>query len=169
VEIDDLAFGAALVSFCAVIVAFVLADLLGRLPAPDRGQHREAEQQADTLLKEWLSPEQISRFESHGYFEVQGSHSSKCYRIRRDRHMNIDELDKDGARVAVWCFGPAGNLPVGDIMLAQKIALETDEQAALVVANRREVAARMSRRHPGLADREAIIGAPIGLCAPPSI
>ena len=28
-----------------------------------------------------------------------------------------------------------GNLPLGDKMLAQKIALETDEQAALAVAN----------------------------------
>jgi hypothetical protein len=50
--------------------------------------------------------------------------------------MNIDELDKDGTPVAVWCIGPAGRLPIGDSMLAQKIALETDEQAALAVANR---------------------------------
>ena len=49
--------------------------------------------------------------------------------------MNIDELDGEGSRVAVWCFGPTGNLPVGDNMLAQKIALETDEQAALAVVN----------------------------------
>jgi hypothetical protein len=33
-------------------------------------------------------------------------------------------------------FGPAGYLPLADNMLAQKIALETDEQAALAVANR---------------------------------
>jgi hypothetical protein len=37
--------------------------------------------------------------------------------------------------VAVWCFGPQGYLPVGDVMLAQKIALETNEKAALQVAN----------------------------------
>jgi hypothetical protein len=31
---------------------------------------------------------------------------------------------------------PEGNLPTGDILLAQKIALETNEQATLQVANR---------------------------------
>ena len=35
-----------------------------------------------------------------------------------------------------YCFVPEGTLPIGDVMLAQKIALETDERAALAVANR---------------------------------
>jgi hypothetical protein len=135
---DDLLLGVGftvLLIFCALIVA-ILADLLSNRQAGASAQRRKAEQRAYTLLKEWLSPEQIARFESYGYFEVSGSHSGKCYRIRRDRNMNIDELDGDGSRVAVWCFGPVGQLPLGDNMLAQKIALETDEQAALAVANR---------------------------------
>jgi hypothetical protein len=37
--------------------------------------------------------------------------------------------------VAKWCFGPRGNLVVGDVLLAQKIALET-ELEALAKANR---------------------------------
>jgi hypothetical protein len=49
--------------------------------------------------------------------------------------MNVDELDERGARVTVWCFKPEGYLPVGDIMLAQKVMLETNERAALVIAN----------------------------------
>jgi hypothetical protein len=32
------------------------------------------------------------------------------------------------------CFAPVGALVQGDVMLAQKIALETDEQSALTVA-----------------------------------
>jgi hypothetical protein len=32
--------------------------------------------------------------------------------------------------------GPEGELPIGDVMLAQKIALENDEQATLALANR---------------------------------
>ena len=51
---------------------------------------------------------------------------------------DIDELGNDGAPIAVWCFGPVGNLPLGDVMLTQKLALETNEQAALAVANRFE-------------------------------
>ena len=35
-----------------------------------------------------------------------------------------------------WCFVPLGYLVPGDVMLAQKIALETDEVAAVSVANR---------------------------------
>jgi hypothetical protein len=35
-----------------------------------------------------------------------------------------------------WCFVPEGGLVAGDVMLAQKIALETNERAALAVANR---------------------------------
>jgi hypothetical protein len=34
------------------------------------------------------------------------------------------------------CFAPVGPLVKGDVMLAQKIALETDEQSALAAANR---------------------------------
>ena len=114
----------------------LLTGLLRNRQAQSFAQRREAEQRAYALLKEWLSPEQIAQLELHGYFEVRGSHSGTCYRIRRERNMNIDELDGEGSRVAVWCFGPRGYLPLGDNMLAQKIALETDEQAALAVANR---------------------------------
>jgi hypothetical protein len=49
--------------------------------------------------------------------------------------MNVDELNEQGMRTA-WCFGPEGELPIGDVMLAQKIALENDEQATLALANR---------------------------------
>ncbi len=39
-------------------------------------------------------------------------------------------------RAACYCFLPETSLVPGDIVLAQKIALETDELAALAVANR---------------------------------
>jgi hypothetical protein len=135
---DDLLLGVGftvLLIFCALIAA-ILADLLSNREAGASAQRKKVEQRAYILLKEWLSPEQLAQLERHGYFEVRGSHSGKCYRIRRDRNMNIDELDGKGFRVAVWCFGPTGQLPLGDNMLAQKIALETDEQAALAIANR---------------------------------
>jgi hypothetical protein len=136
--VDDLLFGlgfSALTLFCGLFVV-LLSGLLGNSQGLVFAQRREAEQRAYALLTEWLSPEQIAQLELHGYFEVRGSHSGTCYRIRRERNMNIDELDGQGSRVAVWCFGPTGYLPLGDNMLAQKIALETDEQAALAVANR---------------------------------
>jgi hypothetical protein len=135
---DDLLFvlGFTVLTLLSALVVVLLPDLLSNPQGQVLKQRRKAEQRANTLLKEWLSPEQLAQFESRGHFEVQGSNSGKFYRIRREWNMNIDELNSRGSRAAVWCFGPAGRLPLGDHMLAQKIALETDEQAALAVANR---------------------------------
>jgi hypothetical protein len=69
------------------------------------------------------------------HFEVIGSDTGTRYRIRHGRMMNIDELDSAGNKVCEWCFLPAGNLAIGDVMLAQKIALETYESGALAVAD----------------------------------
>jgi hypothetical protein len=134
--VDDLLFGLGftVLTLSWALIIFLLADLLGS-SQDEFNERRKAEQRAYALLKRWLSPEQLAQLERHGYFEVRGSHSGQCYRIRREWNMNIDELDGEGSRVAVWCFSPAGHLPLGDNMLAQKIALETDEQAALAVAN----------------------------------
>lgn len=49
---------------------------------------------------------------------------------------NIHEIDEAGRSKMAWCFLPTGKLVAGDIMLAQKIALETNERNALAVANR---------------------------------
>lgn len=95
-----------------------------------------AEKKGMALLKSWLTPEQLASYESQSHFEVIGSDSGKRYRIRQGRQMNIDELDGKGRKVCGWCFLPEGGLVAGDCMLAQKIALETNETAALKVANK---------------------------------
>jgi hypothetical protein len=115
---------------CVLLQGFAL--VLGRA----RGLSRRAEEKALALLKQWLSPAQLAQYQDHRHFEVTGCHSGKRYRIRQTHQMNVDELDEHGARTVAWCFGPEGDLPIGDVMLAQKIALENDEQAALAVANR---------------------------------
>ena len=95
----------------------------------------KAEQRASTLLKEWLSPEQCLQYKRWGYFEVRGSHSGMRYRIRCARQTNVEQLDERGHAAACLCFLPE-NVPVSDVMLAQKIMLENDEPAALRVAIR---------------------------------
>jgi len=90
------------------------------------------------LLRDWLSPHQRAQFDEKYYFEVVGCDSQKRYRIY-DRILdapNVYEIDVAGQFKAVWCFLPAGRLVAADIMLAQKIALETNEDSALAVANR---------------------------------
>jgi hypothetical protein len=49
---------------------------------------------------------------------------------------NVHEIDEAGQSKVTWCFLPSGKLVAGDIVLAQKIALETNEHNALAVANR---------------------------------
>jgi hypothetical protein len=126
----------ALLILAAALFASVMALVLDRYQGPRAKWFGEADQKARALLRRWLSPAQLEQYEKMGYFEVVGSDSGKRYRIRRYSQMNIEELDERGVRVAVWCFVPKGNLPVGDVMLAQKIALETEERAALAIANR---------------------------------
>ena len=127
IDLSDLSLGAVLITLtCALVLRHV----------HEVSRRRTAEEKGLTLLRQWLSPAQLAQYEKYGYFEVMGGESGKHYRIRPTRQMNVDELDQHGARTAAWCFGPDGELPIGDVMLAQKIALENNERAALALANR---------------------------------
>src|SRR3979411_387750 len=95
----------------------------------------EREARGLELLKEGLSPEQFAQYDAKSHFEVTGCHSGKRYRISHGTSMNIHELDGAGRPHVGWCFAPKGHLVAGDVMLAQKIALETDERRALAVGN----------------------------------
>jgi hypothetical protein len=88
------------------------------------------------LLREWLSAKQLAQFNAHGYFDVIGCDTGKQYRIHYGSSMNIDELDDQGRPRIGYCFVTDRPLVPGDIVLAQKIALETDERAALAAANK---------------------------------
>ena len=101
----------------------------------DPGRLNETESRGVKLLKEWLSNEQLAQYEQHKYFDVTGCHSGKRYRIRHGTGTNVYELDGAGRPRAGWCFVPKDYLVAGDVMLAQKIALETDELGALAIAN----------------------------------
>jgi len=86
------------------------------------------------LLRAWLSPSQFEQFDAKGHFDVIGSATGRKYRIRYGTSMNVYELDDAGRPKMGWCFLPEGRLVPGDVMLAQKIALETSEIRALSVA-----------------------------------
>jgi hypothetical protein len=109
-----------------------------------RGENRSPEVAADTivheramaLLKQSLSTAQLEQYEKCSYFDVKGSHSGKRYRIHHGRSMNVDQLDKIGRRMRGLCFYPRGDLAAGDVMLAQKLALELFEAETLKIANR---------------------------------
>ena len=88
------------------------------------------------LLRGWLSPSQFEQFDAKGHFDVIGSATGRKYRIQYGTSMNVYELDDTGRLKMGWCFVPQGCLVAGDVMLAQKIALETFESRALAAAKR---------------------------------
>jgi hypothetical protein len=98
------------------------------------GHENDSEARGLRLLREWLSPVQLAQYDTHRYFDVIGCHSGKRYRIRHGTATNIHELDDAGDPTTGWCFVPRDYLVAGDVMLAQKVALETNERGALAVA-----------------------------------
>jgi hypothetical protein len=88
------------------------------------------------LLHEWLGQVQKDQFDAARYFEVIGCDTGKRYRIHHGTAGNVCELDDNGRPVLGLCFVPAGALVAGDVMLAQKIALETNELTVLAIANK---------------------------------
>jgi hypothetical protein len=112
------------------------ASSLQRWPAPGQNSRKEVGERAIQLLTRNLSAAQRTQYETGGYFDVTGGDTGTRYGIRHGCQMNVEELDHRGRRHRMWCFMPEGHLPVGDIMLAQKIALELYESDALRITNR---------------------------------
>ena len=87
------------------------------------------------LLNSNLTPEQARELHRTRAFDVIGGATGRRYRIRHGFIFNVDLLNEQGRRVASFCFRPRGDLPLGDIMLAQKNVLELFELEALKIAN----------------------------------
>lgn len=114
-------------------------DAARRVPAAwqrfqEFGFHSNREARGLALLKTWLTPEQLAQYRQYRHFDVTGCHSGRRYRIRYGVSMNVFELDSLGRPVVGRCFVPKDNLVAGDVMLAQKIGLETNERGVLLVA-----------------------------------
>jgi hypothetical protein len=88
------------------------------------------------LLRSCLQTEQLLQFDSLGCFTVRGRLND--YRINQGRTANVDVLSPDGRCLRRLCFYPesagGGELPAFDVMLAQKLMLECDEERALTIA-----------------------------------
>jgi hypothetical protein len=120
-----------------VLLAVVVAALLTERRFRQRSQaRRQAEEKGFALLRAWLTPEQATQWDARKEFEVVGCDTGTRYRIRQGTAMNVHQLDCTGRDVARrWCFTPEGGVVTGDVLLAQKIALETMEREVLAIAN----------------------------------
>jgi hypothetical protein len=125
--------------FAPALVALIVLAALLRERRWRRRPRSEAEKRALALLRSWLTPDQDKQFGARGEFEVIGSDTGTRYRITYRAVMNVHQLDPAGRTVTQWCFAPEGGLAAGDVLLAQKIALETMEREALALANSQPV------------------------------
>ncbi len=102
-------------------------------PQSDGEYDETAKNKAMSLLKSVLDDQQIKDLESNSYFFLVGSAGNR-YKINASYMIgNVEEIDDDGM-VAKYCAHPM-NVPIGDVILAQKVWLETDEEGFKRVAN----------------------------------
>jgi hypothetical protein len=100
------------------------------------GHWESARERGRRLLLAHLTPIQRKQYDIHGHFDVVGGETGHRYRIRQGDALNIEEYDRNGTYLSRWCFSPVGNLVLGDILLAQKLALELFESDTRALANR---------------------------------
>lgn len=105
--------------------------------AEDETEIDEARERADRLLQEGLSRRQRRELRRARRFTVYNRRSRRRYRIiaGMGKHGNIEEIDADGSVVNEICAAPAGALPEGDYLLAQKLHLELNEEEFRQAAN----------------------------------
>jgi hypothetical protein len=105
---------------------------------------KAANRLAEDLLMACLSPDQAADHALRGWFDVEGSMGNR-YRIftstpagmngQPTQAGNVVLLDAEGRQQARYCVHPPDGLPHADAWLAQKLALEADEDTVLAVAN----------------------------------
>jgi hypothetical protein len=108
-----------------------------RQRAEDLRRAREAaSNRAEELLLSLLTEEQAASYRERGWFEVRGSRGGR-WRIRnRGQAGNVDLMPEIGEeREATYCAHPPDGLPDADAHVAQMLALVTNEEEFLRVAN----------------------------------
>jgi hypothetical protein len=115
----------------------VMSDILGalRASAPASWRPMTPEQRGVALLLVNLTPRQRRQYVRDRHFDVIGGASGTHYRLWHSFQQNIEELDQDGRRRWIWCVHPRETLVVGDVLLAQKTALELYEPEAIRIAH----------------------------------
>lgn len=115
----------------------LIRDILGALSTSAPGSYRPMtpEQRGVALLLANLTPRQQRQYMRDRHFDVIGGVSKTHYRLWHCFQQNIEELDQDGRRRWIWCFHPRETLVIGDVLLAQKTALELFEPEAIKIAH----------------------------------
>jgi hypothetical protein len=112
------------------------AERFAREDAERRAVREAANARALELLRSMVSEQQWADYQAKGWFEVRGSRGRR-WRIRKSGQSgNVDLMPEAGdVREASFCAHPGDWLPNADAHLAQMLALVTDEEEFVRVAN----------------------------------
>lgn len=94
-----------------------------------------AKRRARDLLYSCLTEQQRADLEGPRRCFRVVSDMGGIFEIEPKQMHNVFALDHTAKRVEEWCVTPQGDFPVHDVMLAQKLALETDSLALAERAN----------------------------------
>ena len=100
-----------------------------------QAKQKHAKAKAEQLLVEHLTEEQEKAWKENRAIFVTAK-SGRRFKIREGRAGNIEEINADGKAIRSFCVHVEPyNVPDADNVLAQKLALEHNEEALLRVAN----------------------------------
>ena len=105
-----------------------------KLEAERQAKIQAAKQKAEALLLEHLTDEQERAWREERAIFVT-SQSGKRFKIKDGRAHNIFELGPDNVPIREYCVHVQPDIPNADNVLAQKLALEHNEDALLRLAN----------------------------------
>jgi hypothetical protein len=102
-----------------------------------RADWRLAQERAEVLLHQLLTPEERELLARRGYLEVPSRiHSGWVYRI--PRHQGQIKVLEDDAPILALCVQSVEPIPDADAVILHKLMIEGDEESYLRIANRFE-------------------------------
>lgn len=114
---------------------WMLSEYMAHIYADAEWTVTDAEDRADALLRENLSPQQIIEWDAWGKFRVRGF-SGSMYRIRPGDGFELVS-PWTGATWMSFCLHPESWLPNSDVALALKLMLEDEDLEQEVIGNAR--------------------------------
>ncbi len=105
-----------------------------------RQERREAEARAEAFLLTHLDDAQRATYEAARYFDVLSDDGARTYRLYKGVSGNVKLLEVETGRAQrSYCAHPREDLPVADVVLAQKLMLEYAEDEFLRIAHMRRL------------------------------
>lgn len=96
---------------------------------------RQARERARTLLRSILTPDQWREYERDGTITI-SSQSGQRYQLNnKGRVRNITRLNQGNVAVEYLCCHPVDDVPIEDVLIAQKLHLECAEESFRKTAN----------------------------------